>query len=93
MSSSVHYAEPRQHVNNAKRMVYVEDAGVQVCDTQGWPMTRMIEAGFGIVARHHRIEYRQPAIVGVELDIATWAWEMNRATAERHYTNRQAADG
>jgi len=27
-------------------------------------MTRMMEAGFGLVARRYRIEYRQPAVFG-----------------------------
>lgn len=83
----------RQHVNNSNYMVYLEDAGVQVCEAHGWPMTRMLEAGFGIVARRYRIEYRQPAIFGDELEIATWASDMKRATAVRHYTIRRAYDG
>jgi acyl-CoA thioester hydrolase len=85
--------DARQHVNNANYMVYLEDAGVQVCQAHGWPMTRMMEAGFGLVARRYRIEYRQPAVFGDELEIATWASDMKRATAVRHYTIRRAADG
>ncbi len=83
----------RQHINNANYMIYFEDAGVQVCQAHGWPMTRMMEAGFGLVARRYQIEYRQPAVFGDELEIATWASEMKRATAVRHYTIRRAADG
>jgi acyl-CoA thioester hydrolase len=83
----------RQHVNNANYMVYFEDAGVQVCQAHGWPMTRVMEAGFGLVARRYRIEYRQPAVFGDELEIATWASDMKRATAVRHYTIRRAAGG
>jgi acyl-CoA thioesterase FadM len=52
-------------------MVYLEDAGVQVCEAHGWPMTRMMENGFGIVARRYRIEYRQPAVFGDDLEITT----------------------
>ncbi|HSG15951.1 MAG TPA: thioesterase family protein [Anaerolineae bacterium] len=83
----------RQHVNNANYMIFFEDAGVQVCAAHGWSMTRMMEAGFGLVARRYRIEYKQPAVFGDELEIATWASEMKRATAVRHYTIRRAADG
>ncbi len=85
--------DARQHVNNANYMIYVEDAGVQVCAAHGWPMTRMMEAGFGLVARRYRIEYNQPAVFGDELEIATWASDMKRATAVRHYTIRRASDG
>ena len=56
-------------------------------------MTRMMEAGFGLVARRYRIEYKQPAVFGDEPEIATWASDMKRATAVRHYTIRRAADG
>ncbi len=85
--------DARQHVNNANYMVYFEDAGVQVCEAHGWPMTRMLEAGFGIVARRYRIEYRQAAVFGDELEITTWASDMKRATAVRHYTIRRANEG
>ena len=73
--------DPVQHVNNANYMIYVEDAGVQACAARGWPITRMMEVGFGIVARRYRIEHRQPAVFGDELEIATWASDMKRATA------------
>jgi acyl-CoA thioester hydrolase len=56
-------------------------------------MTRMMDAGFGLVARRYRIEYRQPAVFGDTLEIATWASNMRRVTAERHYTICRAADG
>jgi acyl-CoA thioesterase FadM len=52
-----------------------------------------MEAGFGLVARRYRIEYKQPAVFGDEPEIATWASDMKRATAVRHYTIRRAADG
>jgi YbgC/YbaW family acyl-CoA thioester hydrolase len=55
-------------------------------------MTRMMEAGFGIAARRYRIEYRQPAVFGDELEIATWASDMKPTSAVRHYTIRRAAD-
>ena len=44
------------------------------------------------MARRYRIEYKQPAVFGDELEIVTWASEMKRATAVRHYTIRRAAD-
>ena len=52
------------HVNNAMYMAYLEECGVRVAAAHGWPMARMIEAGFGIVARRYRIEYQQPALFG-----------------------------
>jgi len=80
------------HVNNAAYLTYIEDANIRVCEAHGWPMQRMMEAGFGIVARQHRIEYRQPAQLGDELEIATWYSDAQRVTAIRHYTIRRVRD-
>jgi acyl-CoA thioester hydrolase len=85
--------DPAGHVNNANYLAYLEEAGVAVCAAHGWPMARMMAAGFGIVARRYRIEYRQPAVFGDDLLVDTWASDARRVTAVRHYTIRRAADG
>lgn len=86
------HIDPAQHVNNAMYMAYIEDCGVQVASAHGWPMTRMMEAGFGIVARRYRIQYNQPALLDDEFEIATWISDVKRATAVRHYTITRTAD-
>ena len=82
-----------QHVNNANYMAYIEDCGVQVITAHGWSMARTLERGFGIVARRYRIEYKEPAVLDDELELATWVSDMKRATAVRHYTIKRVADG
>ncbi len=86
------HIDPAKHVNNAMYMAYIEDCGVQVAAAHGWPMTRMMEEGFGIVARRYRIEYRQPAVMDDELEVDTWISDVKRATAVRHYTIVRATD-
>lgn len=86
------HIDPAKHVNNAMYLAYIEDCGVQVAAAYEWPMSRMMEAGFGIVARRYRIEYRQPAVMDDELEVSTWVSEVKRATAVRHYTIVRAAD-
>lgn len=81
------------HVNNANYMAYCEDAGVHVAAAFGWTMTRMIEAGFGIVARTYRLEYKQPAMMGDTLEILTYIGEFGRSSAVRHYAITRASDG
>jgi acyl-CoA thioester hydrolase len=85
--------DPAGHVNNANYLAYIEECNTQVAAAHGWPMTRIIEYGFGIVARRYRIEYREPALMGDELEIATYISDVKRATAVRHYTVRRVADG
>ena len=53
----------------------------------------MIEAGFGIVARHYRLEYKQPAMLGDTLEILTYIGEFGRTSAVRHYAISRASDG
>lgn len=81
------------HVNNAMYMAYFEECGVRVAAAHGWPMARMFEAGFGIVARRYRIEYQQPALFGDELELATWIAEVKRSSAVRYYAMNRASDG
>jgi acyl-CoA thioester hydrolase len=85
--------DPEQHVNNAVYLSYLEDCGVQVAAAHGWPMSRMQAEGFAIVARRHRIEYRQPAVLDDELELATWISDVKRATVVRHYTVTRVSDG
>jgi acyl-CoA thioester hydrolase len=85
--------DPAQHVNNANYLAYIEDCGVEVAAAYGYPMTRMMDEGFGIVARRFRIQYRQAAVLGDTLEIATYVSDAKRATAERHYTIHRLSDG
>jgi acyl-CoA thioester hydrolase len=79
-------------VNNAVYLAYAEDCGVQVAAAYGWPLARMQAEGFAIVARRHQIEYRQPAVLDDELELATWVSDVKRASAVRHYTITRTRD-
>jgi acyl-CoA thioester hydrolase len=80
------------HVNNATYLGYIEDCGLAALSASGWPMPRMVAAGFGIVARRYRLEYRQPALFGDELAVSTFVSEIRRATAVRHATITRIQD-
>ena len=82
-----------QHVNNIMYMVYVEACGMEVLAAHGWSVPRMTAEGFGMVLRQHQIEYLQPALLGDEIEIATWVSEVKRASAIRHYLLTRVADG
>jgi acyl-CoA thioester hydrolase len=82
-----------QHVNNAVYMDYTNECGFQVCAAFHWPWQRMNEEGFAIYLRQARLQYLQPAVLGDELEIATWISEVRRATSGRHYTIQRASDG
>jgi len=85
--------DPAQHVNNAVHLAYLEDCGLQVAAAHGWPMARMQAEGFVIVVRRHQIEYRQPAVLDDELELATWLSDVKRATVVRHYKVTRVSDG
>jgi len=84
--------DPARHVNNANYLAYIEECNVQVAAAYGWPLTRLMSEGMGIVARRYRIEYREPAVMDDELEVATFVSDVRRATAVRHYTVRRVAD-
>ena len=81
------------HVNNTVYVQYADDCGMAVLDAYGWPVRRMIAAGFGIFVRRNRIEYVQPAVLGDEVDVSTWVYGRQRATATRYYSMTRASDG
>jgi acyl-CoA thioester hydrolase len=82
-----------QHVNNAVYLDYLEDCGLQAAAAHGWPPSRMQAEGFAVVVRRHRIEYRQPALLNDELELAMWVSDVKRAAAVRHATVRRVSDG
>ena len=85
--------DPAQHVNNAVYLSYLEDCGVHVAEAHGWPLERMMAERLAIVARRHRIEYLLPAVLGDELEVSTWASDVRRSTAVRHFQMVRVSDG
>ncbi len=81
------------HVNNAVYLSYMEDGALQAARACGWPVGRMAAEGFNIVARQHRIEYLQPALLDDELVLTTWFSDVGRSSAVRHAAIARAADG
>lgn len=80
-------------VNDAAYLVYTEDCGMAVVAAHGWPVGRMTAEGFAIVLRHQQIEFIERAGPDDELEIATWASNVGRVTAIRHYTITRKSDG
>jgi acyl-CoA thioester hydrolase len=66
---------------------------MQVIAAHGWPVSRMTEAGFAILLRSHQVQYLQPAVLDDEIEVATWASDIKRSTATRHYTIHRVSDG
>lgn len=84
--------DPNGHVNNAAFFSYIENGTWALCARYGWPPQRMVERGFGIVARRYRMRYLAPAVMGDNLQINTWVSNPRRATAIRHYEIRRSSD-
>ena len=86
--------DPNKHVNNAAYFSYIENGTMRMCAEQyDWPASRMTAAGFAIVARRYRLEYREPAVMGDTLILNTWLSDLRRATAVRHYELSRVSDG
>ncbi len=85
--------DPAGHVNNTAYLSYVEDCGMQALAACGWPRPRLEAAGMTISTRSHRIEYRHPALLDDQLELATWFSELHDGTAVRHSVITRCADG
>jgi acyl-CoA thioester hydrolase len=80
-------------VGDATLLEYVEACGYGVVAAHGWAPARMAAQSFAIILRRHQLENLAPAALDDELEIATWASDVKRVSATRHYTIRRAADG
>jgi len=85
--------DPAQHVNNAVYLAYLEDCAIQAAAAHGWPEARMRAEGFASVVRRYQIEYRQPGVLGDELELATWVSDVKHSTAVRHHTVTRVSGG
>ncbi|QPC84321.1 acyl-CoA thioesterase [Phototrophicus methaneseepsis] len=81
------------HMNNACYLEYFEDAAAEFARPYGWPIQRMIEAGFGMVLRHMHIQYLQPALLDEEIEVATWFSGLHSFRVNRHFTMTRIRDG
>jgi YbgC/YbaW family acyl-CoA thioester hydrolase len=82
-----------QHVNNAIYLAYFKDCAMRAAAVHDWPLTRMRMEGLVILARRHHIEYRQPALLGEELELVTWVSDVEQTRAVRHFAVSRVSDG
>jgi acyl-CoA thioester hydrolase len=85
--------DPEQHVNNATYLNYMEECGIQAAKAFGWDSERIRSEGIAIVARQHRIEYREQAKLGERLTIHTYFADLRRVGATRVYRIERERDG
>ncbi len=78
--------DPLGHLNNATYLSYTEEAAIEAGNRYGITHASSAEAGLGWAVKRSRIEYRQPALAGDELEVVTWLGSVRPASAERHYS-------
>lgn len=88
-----HDLDPGNHVNNSVYLAYIEDANVQALANARWTPERMRGEGFTMNGLRHRIKYRGQAILGDELELATWFVRTDDSGAQRHTVMRRPLDG
>jgi YbgC/YbaW family acyl-CoA thioester hydrolase len=64
------------HVNNAVYVYYAEDAEEQALTRAGWPASRLDAEGLLLAPTRISIAYKQAAVLGDALDLATWTGEV-----------------
>ncbi|MFN8379608.1 MAG: thioesterase [Anaerolineae bacterium] len=74
-----------EHVNNAVYLSYMEESAIEQSASIHWPMQRMRDEGFGVVARKHQIEYRLQAELGDPLLVTTFLSEPRRSSIIRNF--------
>jgi acyl-CoA thioester hydrolase len=82
-----------QHVNNTRYLDFAADAAFDVTEAYGWTLERVRAAGFVIIANQQHIEYKQSAVLGDELEIETYVFDMRRISATRFFNITRVSDG
>jgi YbgC/YbaW family acyl-CoA thioester hydrolase len=82
-----------QRLNPAMYLVFATDAGMAVCEAHKWPLSRMEEEGFGVIARRHTMIFLRDARLGDDLEVETWAYGTKRSMSMRAYHIRREQDG
>ena len=72
---------------------YVEDCGFQLVKHFKWPAQRMRDEGGAILIRKHHIQYMQPALLDDEIEVASYVYDVKRASAMRYYSITRVSDG
>jgi acyl-CoA thioester hydrolase len=85
--------DPAHHVNNAVYLAYLEECRLRAQAAIGWSQARMQEDGLIIQIQRYQIEYRQPGLLGDELELATWTADVTGTTARRYSTVSRVGDG
>lgn len=85
--------DPVAHVNNAVYVHFEEDCGIQARRAYGWPVSRWSETGCRIAVSRHQVEYKLPATLDDELEIATWLSHVSQTSLLRHTTITRLSDG
>lgn len=81
------------HVNNLHYLKWMQTAAVAHSAAQGWPTERYREIEAAWIVQAHRIEYRQPAFLGEELEIRTWVADFRKVRSLRKYQVFRPKDG
>jgi acyl-CoA thioester hydrolase len=86
------HLDSEQVVNNPVYLDYCSDCGFATSSHFKWPVSRMIENGFGIFYRTMSIDYLQPARLDDALDVSAWLSDVKRASGMRHFMITRASD-
>jgi len=82
-----------QHVNNAVYLSYVEDCSFQLMKHFRWPLQRMRAEDCAILIRKQHIQYLQPALFDDEIEVRSYVYGVQRASAMRYYSITRVSDG
>jgi acyl-CoA thioester hydrolase len=85
--------DPLGHVNNARYLVWMQDAAVAHSAAQGWDGARYESIGAAWFVRSHAIEYLQPARRGDEIVVHTWVADLKKVRSLRKYRIERAEGG
>jgi acyl-CoA thioester hydrolase len=81
------------HVNNANYLDYAIECMLQALAAQQWPLQRWEAEGVRLAARHHRLEYKQSAVYGDELQLSTWLRDVTPDSLTRYVHMTRMSDG
>ena len=81
------------HVNNIEYVRLMQEVADEHVTANGWPMDKLIAAGWSWVVRTHRIDYKRPCLPGEPVSLYTWVHDFQRIHSRRRYRFVRETDG
>ena len=80
------------HVNNVVYVAWMQDVATAHIEALGVGLEQYLELKHAMVAVEHHVQYRKAAMLGDDVNLRTWVYDINALYSFRQYAFFRASD-